>query len=289
MAERSLLKWLSSFAATVSCACTRFDNCTIWPSPARTKMLDKSPGVRRSTSCTCTITSYCSDPRLKRVTLRPPSRVSSVWPTVATSLPTAATLSRSTSSLSCGLSSLRSVSGLISFGFSRIFAIRRFTVWPSSSQVPVLCTTKLTGWPRKSSEPRGGGVCVKAITPGTAKNICPPSASEICLADWSRSSQSLSMVKPIVIVTSGKPTIWNTRCWSGRPLSMPSIWRAYLSVYSTVEPCGAMPIAMMKPWSSCGAVSRGNAMNRPPAPTRMATAKPMTTKRRRRAMPSKPR
>src|SRR3982750_1823602 len=53
-----------------------------------------SAGVGRSSGATCTITSYCSPSRLKRVTWRPPSIVSSVRPTVSTGTPMSDSLSR---------------------------------------------------------------------------------------------------------------------------------------------------------------------------------------------------
>src|SRR3546814_1721888 len=59
-------------------------------------MLLRSLGVCRALSSTCTITSYCSEPRLKRVTLRPPIIVSTVRPTSATELPTMLIFSRFT-------------------------------------------------------------------------------------------------------------------------------------------------------------------------------------------------
>jgi hypothetical protein len=73
-------------------------------------------------------------------------------------LPIAAILSRFICSRSSGLLSLRSESALVMLGFSaRIFVSKRCTITSRSSQVPVVSTTKLTGWPIPFW-PRGCGV-----------------------------------------------------------------------------------------------------------------------------------
>ena len=68
-----------------------------------------SAGVVRSSGATCTITSYCSPSRLKRVTWRPPSIVSSVRPTVSTGTPMSDSLSRLMRTRTSGVLSRRSV------------------------------------------------------------------------------------------------------------------------------------------------------------------------------------
>ena len=89
VAERSLLKWLSSLRRDASrSTVTRLESWTI--SPSRAAHVDRGEVVRVArgrTSATCTITSYCLPSRLKRVTWRPPSSVSSVRPIVSTSTP----------------------------------------------------------------------------------------------------------------------------------------------------------------------------------------------------------
>ena len=94
--------------------------------------------------------------------------------------------------------------------------------------MPVVCTTKLTGWP-KSFWPSGGGVTGKAIRPVMPMN-CGNRLPATSWAVRSRSFQSFRPTKPIAEVTPSKPTISKKRSISGTDLKISSISSAYLSV-----------------------------------------------------------
>jgi len=75
-------------------------------------LLPYHPIVERMAGSSCAMTSYCLEPRLKLVTTRPPSSVSSVVPMSLTETPSPAARPRSISMSSCGLLSRRSESRL---------------------------------------------------------------------------------------------------------------------------------------------------------------------------------
>ncbi len=104
---------------------TRLDSCIICAAARRARRSRSGrPGWRGRRRFELTMTSYCLPSRLKRVTWRPPSMVSSVRPMVSTRCPASAALSRSMSTVSCGLFSLRSVSRLASPGCCRAAAMQ---------------------------------------------------------------------------------------------------------------------------------------------------------------------
>ena len=210
-----------------------------------------SAGEARSSGATCTITSYCSPSRLKRVTWRPPSIVSSVRPTVSTLTPMSPSLSRLMLTRTSGVLRRRSVCRFCTPGNLRASSRKRSTSRCSSAYGICAMITYSIGVERKLW-PSDGGLIGNACAPGIDCELGPQLVGDLLLL-LGALFPGLQAQHRVAVHHRGKAR--RSPC-TRRPREpgcrTPRSAAAARTCTGGVEPCGAVRAPKTTPRSSIG-------------------------------------